>query len=105
MSNRTTNQIINFLSSKNRKIYHTKEYNIWRQEVLKRADYKCEYCGNDANTAHHIKPQKLEPFFSLDPDYGVSCCRRCHYKYGHEIGTECSTTNLANILCEEKNNE
>ena len=80
--------------------YYTKdEYNIWRQEVLKRAEYKCEYCGQEAEHCHHSKPQKLEPFFSLDPDYGIACCKDCHYKYGHIISTECSTGNLANKIC------
>jgi len=79
--------------------YTQEEYNIWRNEVLKRAEYKCEYCGNRATHAHHSRPQKLEPFFSLDPDFGISCCEKCHYKYGHK--DECSTGQLANIICQK----
>jgi hypothetical protein len=79
--------------------YTSEEYNTWREEVLKRADYKCEYCGEKATHCHHIRPQKLEPFFSLDPDWGVATCSKCHYKYGHPIGTECSTGNLAKVIC------
>jgi len=48
---------------------------------------------------HHSRPQKLEPGFVLDPDFGVACCEKCHYKYGHKPGTECSTGNLANMIC------
>jgi len=60
----------------------------------------CEYgCGKEATDVHHIRPQKLEPFFSLDPDYGLACCEECHYKYGHKTGSECSTGNLAQIAC------
>jgi len=77
--------------------YTQEEYNIWRQEVLKRADYKCEYCGELATDCHHIKPKKLEPFFSLDPDYGLASCEKCHYKKGHS--EECSTGQLANLIC------
>jgi len=73
------------------------EYNTWREEVLKRADYKCEYCDEKANTAHHSRPKKLEPFFELDPYYGIACCTKCHYKYGHK--DECSTSNLAHRVC------
>ncbi len=77
--------------------YTTEEYNIWRQEVLIRADNKCEYCGEKATHCHHIKPQKLEPFFSLDPDFGLACCKKCHYEKGHN--DECSTGQLAQKIC------
>ena len=83
----------------NEDLYTTEEYKVWRQEVLKRSDYKCEYCENDAKQCHHSRPQKLEPGFTLDPDFGVACCSTCHYKYGHKTGTECSTGNLANKVC------
>jgi len=78
-------------------VYTQEEYNIWRTEVLKRAKYKCEYCGEDATDAHHSRPQKLEPFFSLDPDFGISCCEKCHYKYGHK--DECGTGKIAQKVC------
>jgi len=77
--------------------YTQEEYQTFRNEVLKRSNNKCEYCGNDANIVHHSQPQKLEPFFSLDPDFGVACCETCHYKYGHK--DECSTRKLANKVC------
>lgn len=60
---------------------------------------KCEICGELATHVHHGRPKKLEPFFVLDPDWGVSTCNKCHYKYGHPTGTECSTGRLANIQC------
>jgi hypothetical protein len=80
-------------------LYTDKEKEIFRQEVLKRDNNKCIYCGEKAEHVHHTRPQKLEPFFSLDPDYGISTCGNCHYKYGHKTGTECSTGNLANVIC------
>jgi len=83
---------------KNKNIYCTiEEYNTWRNEVLKRANNKCEYCDKEAKHAHHSRPQKLEPFFSLDLDFGIACCEKCHYKYGHK--DECSTGQLAKIIC------
>jgi hypothetical protein len=78
--------------------YTSIEYNICRDEVLKRNNNKCEYCGNKATDFHHIKPQKLEPFFSLDPDFGLACCEKCHYKYGHK--DDCSTGQLAQKECQ-----
>jgi len=79
--------------------YTSEEYNIWREEVLKRSNNLCEYCGEKAEHCHHIEPQKLQPYLSLDPENGLACCSKCHYKYGHETGTECSTGNLANRVC------
>jgi len=73
-------------------------HSVWRTEVLKRANYTCEYCSEDkAVVAHHSQPKKLEPFFALDPDYGITCCIKCHYKYGHT--DECSTGFLYSIAC------
>lgn len=81
------------------KPYSNEEYNTFREFVLDRDDHCCVYCGNKAEHIHHERPQKLEPFFALDPDLAWAVCIECHYKYGHKIGTECSTGNLANTTC------
>ena len=81
----------------NEKTYTYEEYQTFRQFVLERDNYICQYCGKQATHVHHERPQKLEPFFSLDPDYGWSCCERCHYEKGHK--DECSTGNLSNKVC------
>lgn len=81
------------------KSYIDSEYNQFREFVLKRDNYKCQYCGKKAEHVHHERPQKLEPFFSLDPEYGWSVCKKCHYEKGHSTGTKCSTGNLANKIC------
>ncbi len=77
--------------------YTSQEYQTWRGEVLKRSNNLCEYCGQKAEHCHHIEPQKLEPYLSLDPDNGLACCSICHYKYGHK--DECSTGKLAHTIC------
>lgn len=77
--------------------YTTKEYEIWHDEVMNRADHKCEYCGGRATDVHHMRPKVLEPFFALDPDYGIACCEECHYKYGHK--DECASVIIANTIC------
>ena len=77
--------------------YTNEEYQTFRKFVLKRDIYKCQYCGKKAEHVHHERPQKLEPFFTLDPDFGWSCCKNCHYKKGHK--DECSTGKLASIVC------
>jgi hypothetical protein len=87
-------------SSNKEKNYTNEEYQIFRQYVLERDNYLCQYCGEKAEHVHHEKPQKLEPFFILDPDYAWSCCEKCHYEKGHK--EECSTKNIANKNCEKK---
>jgi len=80
-------------------LYTSEEYQTWRTTVLIREKYICEYCDEPATDVHHSRPQKLEPGFILDPDFGVACCEKHHYQYGHKKGTECSTGNLANKIC------
>ena len=87
------------------------EKGIWRQEVLKRQKDKlghneCEYCGNKNLSilqVHHEKPQKTHSIMAIDPDNGIIACgpenKNCHIKFGHKTGTECSTGNLAKIIC------
>ncbi len=77
--------------------YTSVEYQTFRTFVLERDNYKCQYCEEKAEHVHHERPQKLEPFFALDPDFGLAVCRNCHYKYGHQ--NECSTGNLASKGC------
>jgi len=85
------------LSIKTEKLYTQDEYQQFRDFVLERDDYVCQYCGKLAEHVHHERPQKLEPFFALDPFFAWSVCRECHYKYGHQ--DECSTGNLASKIC------
>jgi len=80
-------------------LYTSEEYQTWRTSVMEQANYSCEYCEKPATDAHHTRPKKLEPGFVLDPDFGIACCEKCHYKYGHKTGTECSTGNLAVTIC------
>lgn len=84
--------------SRNVKHFTESELRIWASEVLKRANYMCEYCGSAANTAHHIIPKKLEPMHALDPDNGLACCNSCHYTYGHS--GSCSSINISKINCD-----
>jgi len=83
---------------KNDKVHYTSsEYKQFREFVLERDKYICQYCGKKAEHVHHERPQKLEPFFALDPDLAWSVCKECHYKYGHK--DECSTGKIATTIC------
>jgi hypothetical protein len=84
------------------------ELTIWKFEVFVRQlkdnqvheENFCEICHETENlVGHHILPQKLYPEFALDIDNGIVLCSKCHIKYGHEKGTECSTGYLANKIC------
>jgi hypothetical protein len=78
-------------------LFTENELKIWSKEVLKRANYICEVCGEKAVSSHHEQPKKLQPFHVLDPDNGVALCKKCHYKYGHK--DNCSTGTLSHIGC------
>ncbi|MCF8019863.1 MAG: hypothetical protein K9L62_10730 [Vallitaleaceae bacterium] len=73
------------------------EHQQFREHVLNRDKNKCQYCGEKAEHVHHERPQKLEPFYALDPDFAWSCCKKCHYEKGHK--DECSTGKLAKVIC------
>ncbi len=79
--------------------YTQEQYKTFRLEVLTRDNYICQFCGAPATHVHHERPIKLEPAFSLDPDFGWACCEKCHYEKGHPQGTDCSTGNLAAKVC------
>jgi hypothetical protein len=82
------------------KPYTSAEKEVFNNLVLRRDNEICYYCGEHiATIVHHLRPQKLEPFFALDPDYAISVCKKCHYKYGHPTGSPHSTGNLAKIVC------
>jgi 5-methylcytosine-specific restriction endonuclease McrA len=78
--------------------YNKNELSIWSQEVLKRADYKCEICGESSEHAHHIQPKKLEPGLALDPDNGLAVCKKCHYEKGHN-DKMCTIEKLKHYRC------
>ena len=44
------------------KSYNQQEYQTFRQYVLQRDNYKCQYCSRKATEVHHERPEKLEPF-------------------------------------------
>ena len=77
--------------------YTSSEYQQFREYVLTRDNYICQYCGETAEHVHHERPQKLEPFFALDPDFAWSVCKECHCEKGHK--DECLPVNIANKIC------
>jgi len=82
---------------KNNEYFTVSDLRIWSSEVLRRSNYKCVYCGEKAELAHHIIPKKVNPALALDPDNGIACCKECHNKYAHK--GECSFVELARFKC------
>jgi len=82
--------------SRNNKLVTESELRTWSKEVLARAGYICERCGEKACLSHHINPKKLNIGEALDPDNGIALCSKCHLELHKD---ECSFTNLANTQC------
>lgn len=81
--------------------YTPGEYNIWRTEVLRRGNNRCQECDSTINLhCHHTEPVKIQPELSLDPSNGIILCKECHDKR-HAAGTEHSNGNLANKICKK----
>ena len=56
----------------------------WADKVMKRANYKCEWCGTTENIyAHHTINKKTNPERQFDVDAGMCLCKSCHKKYHH----------------------
>ena len=54
----------------------------WKQEILKRGNYKCAMCGTDRHLeADHIKSIKDFPELRHEISNGLLVCHQCHY-YG-----------------------
>lgn len=75
------------------KFYHSTDFDIWREKVLERDKYECQFFAgkwNDgihkpdvikpvkATTAHHIVPIKERPDLALDIDNGISLSFEAH---------------------------
>ena len=56
---------------------------VWRktrERILRRDQYICQYCGQEADTVDHVIPRRLG---GLDSDDNlVAACSRCNYSKG-----------------------
>lgn len=56
----------------------------WRQDVMRRARYRCECCNRRAHQAHHvIKQQDLHRrgLWCWDARVGMALCETCHRRH------------------------
>jgi len=59
------------------------EYKIWRENVFKRDDWRCQECkkrGNVYIEAHHIFSFAYYPNLRFEIGNGITLCRKCHKK-------------------------
>lgn len=55
------------------------EYREFRRKVMERDRFRCKSCiSNEELIVHHILPVRDFPEKILDPDNGITLCRRCH---------------------------
>lgn len=74
-------------SSKNKKDRCSVKYKKWRDDVLKRDEYKCFFCGSKNNLhVHHI--HKFSKFENerTDIDNGLTLCCKCHHNLHKKEG-------------------
>lgn len=72
------------ITNKDRAERHLLEYKIWRDEVYKRDEFKCQICGQIGGKlqAHHILSFANFPEKRTDVSNGLTVCVPCH-KYIH----------------------
>ena len=79
------------ISSEDKKVRQTLEYEIWRQEVYKKDNWTCRLCGKKCKKdiiAHHLKLFSGFSELRFSVDNGITLCRSCHKKIHKDIGLE-----------------
>ena len=60
---------------------NSREYRIWRAQVIRR-DVRCRICGTIKNRhAHHIMHASYYPEYRFDELNGIVLCRGCHSQF------------------------
>lgn len=74
-----------FVTSENKRLRNSFEYDNWRNAVFKRDDYTCQCCGRRSRVgdsvtlhAHHLENFALNSDLRFDIDNGVTLCYECH---------------------------
>jgi len=78
------------VTSEDKKIRRSNDYDEWRDNILKKDDYTCAMCGQRGGKLEvdHIKPFKLFPNLRFSIDNGQVLCKDCHYKKGGKDTTK-----------------
>jgi 5-methylcytosine-specific restriction endonuclease McrA len=86
------------VSSLRTKIYHTFEYQNWRNAVFERDNYTCVFCGEKDKTlnADHIKSWENYPELRFDVNNGRTLCESCH-RLTNDYGSHNNTSGFVGI--------
>ena len=77
------------ITSEMKQIRSTEEYQVWRQKVYARDNWKCQKCDKKKDiVAHHKKSFKDYPKLRFNVSNGKTLCRSCHKKVHEEIGKQ-----------------
>ena len=70
------------ITTANKKLRASPEYQAWRTAVFERDQYTCIGCGQHGGRLHadHIKPFAEYPELRLDVSNGRTLCEECHAK-------------------------
>ena len=55
----------------------------FRDKILRRDNYICYYCGQDASQVDHVIPISAAPELVVNADNAVACCKRCNTSKGN----------------------
>ena len=81
----TFNQKIQFKDQNDiKRTYSTTELKEWSREVLRRNNFICACCGDNATIGHHKKSKIEFPELALDPNNGMALCKLCHMPIFHK---------------------
>ena len=59
----------------------SREYRIWRVQVIRR-DKVCQVCGsNERRQSHHVNSGSYFPDERFDISNGITLCYSCHMQY------------------------
>ena len=79
----------------------TREYRIWRVNVIRR-DKKCKICGSiKKRHAHHIESGQYNPDLRFENNNGITMCYECHMNFHcnfkRSYRQKCSNYDLKNF--------
>ena len=67
----------------NSKFYKSKKWLRFRESILARDKYMCQYCKRfgkriQADHVHHVLPREIYPEYTYTPWNLISLCKSCH---------------------------
>lgn len=75
-------------NKRNQEWRYNTHYQMWREGVFKRDNYRCQICGEKGRylQAHHIVMVKDNEDLKYDIDNGVTVCAEHHWSFYHRKG-------------------